>query len=344
MINSLVSERLYYQSYELEKPLEEILKLYSAAWESGHFDKGLLEAVFFRLNSFPSLFRYYGLYSLTPNQVARVSSVTASPPEEFHLEPREEVNFENARLESEFIESCELLVNFVGDIANHCPGTNYHDVYSAYPELLFVFSHDIQTKFADKDVLVDELVSDFFNCLLQEVSESRHNKPDTTVVDHMGDFLLIAIYLNRRNDDRLYDLLEYAVGFYEKSKDRFGREDSHWIYKHLKLAGCIINQCDELKKSQRLIETYLLSDFHEVPDYPGQAIQPRHQRLGYPTGHGHSIKKLSSNQTWSSLQQSIGSEFYDGEIDNFSHYHYRLKLRSVVQKAAILRSILSGQP
>ena len=74
MINSIVSERLYYQSHQLEKPLEEISELYSAAWESGHFDKGLLEAVFFRLDSFPSLFRYYGLYSLTPNQTARVSS------------------------------------------------------------------------------------------------------------------------------------------------------------------------------------------------------------------------------------------------------------------------------
>lgn len=343
MINSLISGRLYYQSHQLKKPLDEVLELYSAAWESGHFDKGLLETVFFGANSFPALFRYYGLYSLTPNQTAAVSSITTSPPEEFHFEPREDVSFENARLESEFIESSELLVEFIGNIASDCPGTNYHDVYSAYPELLFIFSNDIQTEFGDKDVLVDRLTSDFFNYMVQEVDNSRYSKPDRTVVHHIGDFLLIAIYMNTSNDDRLYELLEHLVDFYEKSKSRVGKENSRWIYKYLKLAGCLIDQYNGLRKSQQLLKRYLLSDFYVAPDYPGQAIQPRHHRLGYPTGRAHEIKKLSPNRTWGPLQQAVEANFYS-EMDSFARYHYILKLQSGVQKAVRLHSAFSNRP
>jgi hypothetical protein len=345
MINGLVSERLYYQSHEMDKPFEEILELYSAAWQSDYFDKRFLESVFFNpVNSFPKLFRFYGLYSLTPNQAAAMGSVTASPPEEFHIEPRKEIDFENPRLESEFIESCELIVDFVGDIAGHCPGTNYHDAYSAYPELFFVFSVDVQTDFADKTVLNDELSSDFYKYMLQEISNSKHNKPDMTVVENAGDFLLITIYLNRENDDRLYDLLEYLVDFYQKAKDRVGEEDTRWIYKHLKLAGYVIDQCDGLDKSQRLVEAHLICDFYEVPDYPGKAIRPRHQRLGYPTGRGHSIKKLSSNNIWNPLYQAFEADFYNEGMDPFARYHYNLKFRSGLQKAARLQSVLSSQP
>ncbi|WP_267644115.1 hypothetical protein [Haloarchaeobius amylolyticus] len=325
MVDSLISEELYFQSHQVEKPLDEILELFSTAWKSNQFDKGLLEAVFFGSESFLTQFRYYGLYSLTPDMAAGLGSITTSPPEEFSTDPREAVGFDNARLESEFIDCCEALVEFLSDMASLFPDTNYHDVYSAYPQMLFIFCNDIQVKFVEKTDLVDGLTSDFLSLMLREIDGARYSRPDSTVRHYFGDFLLIAIFFFQGNDERLSEIFKQVDDFYGKAKSRFGEDDTRWIYKHLKLCGCIAAQFDDLKKTQEILDERLVADFYDIPDYGGQAIRPWHEELGYPTGRGHGIKKLSSSQTWRQLQQVVETEFYEDISTKGAEYHEYLE-------------------
>ena len=327
MMNAIISGR-YYREHQIMKPLEEIITLYSSAWNNGQFDKGMLEASFFRRDSLVTLFRCYGLYSLTSNQAALHSQVTTRPPEELKLEPREEVEFGNARQELHFIEGCGYLVDFVKKITKDCPGTNYYDAYSAYPELLFVFCNDLETEFSkgEESELIEELVSSFFECMLQEVSHSD-GKPRSEVLYHLGDFLLILMYEYRSNDNRLRELLEVVIDFYEKTKDRVGESDSRWMYKYLKLCGCIANQYDNLDNTQQLIEEKLVPDFYDI-SRSGRALIPKHRELGYPSGRVDDIKTLSTNQIWTGYQRSIEAEFYEEILDECEAYHEYLKERS----------------
>ncbi|WP_156184225.1 hypothetical protein [Halostagnicola sp. A56] len=162
--------------------------IYLAAMNDDRVDTSLIEAVLFRRNSFPALFRYYGLYSLNPNMAAAYGSLTSSPPNELELEPRESVKFSNARVEDTFIEYCEKLISFVQKIARKCPGTHYHDVYSAYPELFFIFVNDIETEYLEKDDLIEQLTSDFFAILFQEVRDTDNHRPDSRVREFFIDY------------------------------------------------------------------------------------------------------------------------------------------------------------
>lgn len=341
MLSSLMSGRLYYETHEFEKPLDEMKNLYSSAWESDRFDNRLIESVFFNpVNSLPKLFRYYGLYSLSPDQAAANGGVTASPPEEFTSEPRSEITFGNARIESEFLDKCELLVEFTDDIASNCLGTNYNGAYSAYPELLLIFSIDIKTEFVEKDDLINTLTSDFHTHLINEVNNTRNSKPSTQTREHFADFLLLTIYIYKQDDERLCELLGTVIQFYQKSKVNAGKKESRWIYKHLKLAGAIINQCDGLENSQQQIDEVLLTDFYEIPEYPGKVLRPHHEQMGYPTGRGHGIRKLSANKLWGFHKKVIEEAFYGENMESFASYHYNLKIKAAIQRAMAVKSAI----
>jgi len=175
-----------------------------------------------------------------------------------------------------------------------------------------------------KKELINQLTSDFFKYMLQEVNHAEYDKPRSGVIHHMGDYLLILMYQYRCDDDRLCELLEQVVEFYKKTKDRVGTSDSRWVYEYLKLCGCIINQYDNLANTQQLIEEELVDDFYDT-DYSGRAIIPPHRELGYPTGRGHEIKSLSSNQIWTGYREAVESEFYEDIIGRCRSYHEHLK-------------------
>jgi hypothetical protein len=89
-----------------------------------------------------------------------------------------------------------------------------------------------------------------------------------------------------------------------------------------------LEQYDDLPQTKKVLESRLIRDFYEIPDYPGQAIRPVHQQYGYPTGRAHEVKRLSGEQIWGQFQQVVEAEFYDEFNERCIDYHDYLKGKS----------------
>lgn len=327
MVNSLISGGPYFQAHQVKKPLDDLAELYINAKKNG-FDASLLDAVLFNLNSFTVLFRCYGLYSLTGNQAAAVHRISTSPPEEMELRPRESVDLPNARAEQEFIEYCEEFINFLTRMAKTCPGTNYHDPYSSFPEMLFVFSNDIDLEYVDDTILVEELTERFLNVMKKEIRQSNNGRPDSRVREYLFDYLIISLYFSRNDDELLSKVMSEFVDCYENGKHYHSKNDLRWLYRFLKFAGLILDSYSGLNRSEKVLEDVLVSDYFKPSDAlsqgASQALMPAVAKLGYPTDMSHGVMKLSANQMWpQNFQPILEVEFYQdiGErMKEFNEY------------------------
>lgn len=327
-VNSFVSERAYHQSTELKNSIEDLIDLYTEAIESPHIDNSILEAKFFGLHSFMTLLFLYGLYSVTPQQAA-VFGVTPSPPEEFDLSPRQKIEFENPRLEQEFIKGLEGVVSFLDRTAKAFRESNFQEVYSGYVEFAFIVFLHLQLKYADKTDLVNQLCSSFVSQVYKECIDSNRNKPDFDIETYLLEFLILTVWCYREYDDGMYMIVKHFVELYEDLVHEYGEDDARWLYICLKLIGCLIKPLDGIEDTQDLIEDILIRDYKQPDNNLALSVAPIGLRLEYPGEEmGNGIKGLSTRQIWSDLPQQIERDLYEDIVSRCSNYNDYLESQS----------------
>ncbi|KMT45646.1 hypothetical protein EL22_28155 [Halostagnicola sp. A56] len=129
-------------------------------------------------------------------------------------------------------------------------------------------------------------------------------------------------------------VFENVVEFYDRTVSSGEEEGARWIYRYLKLAGCILDQYEDLIEAQKLVEDRLISDFYEPSAHMSQALIPKTAELGYPTDLHHNLPTLSADQVWGPhLQEAVKSEFYEDIGEKCIQYHDELKEKSEMDDA-----------
>lgn len=227
-LNCLIGEKVYYKSHIIENSIEEIADLYVKAVQNPNIKSSELQDKFFRHPSFMILLRYYGLYSFVPQQLV-FEMVPPSPPEEFELNPRRKIEFDDLRLEKELIEGLEGVVGFLDESAEAFRGVNLHEVYSGYVEFVFIVFCDLDPQYADKTVLINSICSSFVDQVYDECVESSRNEPDFDIETYLLDFLILAVWWYRGYDSRMYGMVKPFVDLYEDLVDEYSKEEAKMV-------------------------------------------------------------------------------------------------------------------
>lgn len=333
-VKCLTSEEIYYRSHDLKNSIREITDLSVKAIHNQGIRSNSLNNKFFGQVSFMILLRCYGLYSLTPQHALPLIAFPTSPPEEIEFAPQP-VRFDNPGPEQELIEGLEGVVEFLDEIAEAFRGANLHEVYSGYVEFAFIVFSDLHPRYADKSTLVNRICRGFASQIHAECVASNRNEPDFDVEKHLLDFLILATWMYRRDDQGMYEIMEHFVDLYDNLVNDYGKNDAEWLYRRLKLIGCLIKPLSSVTHTQNLIEGVLIRDYEQPGHNLALSAAPIGLRLEYPGEEmGNGIKGLSHRQIWRGLPQQVAlpqqieRNLYDNIVSRCSDYNDYLESQS----------------
>lgn len=139
----------------------------------------------------------------------------------------------------------------------------------------------------------------------------------------------------RRDDQGMYEIMEYFVNLYDDLVHDYGKDDARWLYRRLKLIGCLIRSLSGITRTQDLIEDVLIRDYEQPSHNLALSAAPIGLRLGYPGEEmGNGIKGLSRRQIWSGLPQQVAlpqqieRDLYDDIVSRCSDYNDYLESQS----------------
>ena len=334
-VKCLTSEEIYYRSHHLKNSVEKITDLSVKAIRKEGIRSRTLKDKFFGQVSFMILLRYYGLYSLTPQQALPLIAFPTSPPEEIKFAPQSKIEFENPGPERELIEGLEGVVEFLDGIAEAFRGSNLHEVYSGYVEFAFIVFSDLHPQYADKTALIKQICRSFKSQVYNECIESDNDEPDFDVEKHLLDFLILTAWRYSRDDQGMYEIMEPFVDLYEDLVNEYSKEEAKWLYIRLKLIGCLLKPLTGIIDTQDLIEDVLIRDYEQPDHNLALAAAPIALELEYPGEEmGNGIKGLSHRQIWNNLPQQatlpqqIERDLYDNIVSRCSDYNDYLESQS----------------
>lgn len=331
MMNETIKEEGKHPPRVFQGPLNSIERIYVDAEKSKDIDDRLLLAAYYRLNSYPTLVRYYGLYGLHPNEAAGMAEITSSPPEEFRAERRSEISLDYRKTEESVVEYFEKIIETQERISSVYVGTSYRDYYSVYPELLFIFCEDLNFKHAESQTLVKSLTDSLCKTIRSEAGNSQYNSPSKHVIrEHISDYILISIYYYKVYDDNsIKHVLASFIDLYENLAQQYGEKNARWLYQLLKLAGSLIHNDPKLTETRKRLDTVLARDFYDpqVRNLSRQ-IQPKGVQLGYPPIDGMNNYKVSNRQVWKPIYDHINSNLFIYSKSKMERYHRYLERES----------------
>ena len=283
---------------------------------------------------------------------------------------------ENPRIERLTKEYLEEYIDFHHRILTTDIGNNHIFAYSAFPEMLYLVSHNIELSDKFESELVKQINDNWLDYIRQyhqyciEEDEGVYSK----VEESMMDYYALLIFFHRGDEELLQEFTEDLVSIYNdlpKNQDsRWGDAVNRSLYKQLKLYGCWLSLSYRLEEAFPTLFDVLVADFQEV-EHPGKALPTSvTEKYGYPYQHGtgrYGPWLMSPSQVWGNqVQYGVSAEmnqmfeddyqlFYDSleETDlkerpqeqPYRWFHFNLKtrhdIRSAVSQGAALREYLS---
>ncbi|MDZ7850336.1 MAG: hypothetical protein U5K70_05840 [Halodesulfurarchaeum sp.] len=283
---------------------------------------------------------------------------------------------ENPRIERVTKEYLEEYIDFHHRILTNDFGSNHIFAYGAFPELLYLVTHEIELRDEFESELVRQINEkwlDFIEQYYQHCVEEDEGL-DSNLEESMMDYYALLIFFHRGDRELLREFTEGLVDIYsdlpENQSSRGGDALNRSLYKHLKLYGCWLSLSYDLKRAfPRLFDT-LVTDFREVT-HPGRALPTSAaEKYGYPSKHGtgwYGPWLMSPSQVWGNqFQYGVSAEMNQMFEDDYQLYydsvegtdlkerpgeqpyrwfHFNLKIRhdirSAVGQGAALRNYLS---
>ena len=272
---------------------------------------------------------------------------------------------ENPRIERLTKEYLEEYIDFHHRILASRIGNNHIFAYSAFPEMLYLVSHEIELS----DELESELVKQINENWLDFI-EQYHRRcieedegVDSNLDDSIMDYYALLIFFHRGDRELLQEFTEDLVNIYNdlpNNQGRWGDAVNRSLYKHLKLYGCWLSLSYDPKENFPGLFDVLVDDFQEV-EHPGRALPASAtEKYGYPSKHGtgwYGPWLMSPSQVWGNqIQYAVSAEmnqmfdeeyqlYYDSlEGTNLKErpreqlyrwFHLNLKTRHNIQSAVV---------
>jgi len=283
---------------------------------------------------------------------------------------------EKPRIERLMKEYLEEYIDFHYRILTNDVGSNHIFAYGAYPELLYLVSHEMELRDEFESELVRQINEnwlDFIEQYYQHCVEEDEGV-DSNLKESMMDYYALLIFFHRGDRELLQEFTEDLVNIYsdlpENQDGRWGDGLNRSLYKHLKLYGCWLSLSYDLKEVFPGLFDVLVSDFREVT-HPGRALPTSAtEKYGYPSKHGtgwYGPWLMSPSQVWGNrVQYGVSAEMnqmfeYDYQLyydsvegtdlkerpkeQSYRWFHFDLKTRhdikSAVAQGAALRDFLS---
>ena len=283
---------------------------------------------------------------------------------------------ENPRTEQRTKESLGEYVDFHHRVITKNSGDNHAFAHDAFPEMLYLVSHEFELGNESKAELVKQINENWLD--LVEQYHLRCIEEDEGVYsefeESMMDYYAFLIFFHRGDRELLKEFTKEIVDIYnnlpESQNSRWADAVNRSLYKHLKLHGCWLSLSYSLKDSFTVLFKTLVNDFQEV-EHRGKALPTTAtEKYGYPSKHGtgwYGPWFMSPSQIWGNqVQYAVSDEmnqmFNEGDMlyydslegtdlkervreQPYRWFHFNLKtrhnIRAAVAQGAALREYLS---